>query len=101
MPAHIGHKSSMEKDEVREGILDMWDEGYSIQEIVEHYSYIKVASGKRKGKNKVTPEYAASVIENYGTGIDYPLTKTYIRKRSAEWKMVCHNILMSGKVGNG
>jgi hypothetical protein len=100
MPAHIGHKDR-EVNPVRDGILDMWDAGDSIQEIVEHYSYIKVESGKRKGKNKITPEYVASVIENYGTGLDYPITKTYIKKKAAEWRMVCHNILMSGKVING
>lgn len=99
MPAQIGHK--LGTDFLRNEILDMWDEGDSIQDIVEHFSYIKVESGKRKGKNKVTPEYVQSVLENYGTGIDYPLTRTYIKKKSAEWKMVCHNVLMSGKVGNG
>jgi len=101
MPAHIGHKIETDRDEVREGILAMWDNGDSVQEIVEHYSYIKVESGKRKGKNRVTPEYVASVITNYGPGLDYPITKTYMQKRSAEWKMVCHNLLVSGKVGNG
>ena len=99
MPAHVGHK--LGADFLRNEILDMWDEGDSIQDIVEHFSYIKVESGKRKGKNRVTPEYVQSVLENYGTGIDYPLTRTYIKKKSAEWKMVCHNVLMSGKVGNG
>lgn len=100
MSGKIG-KQFTELDELRDKILDMWDDGDSIQDIVEHFSHIKVESGKRKGKNKVTPEFVAHVLENFGDGIDYPITKTYIKKRSAEWKMVCHNILMSGKVGNG
>ena len=101
MPGKIG-KQFNELDELRESILRMWDDGDSVQDIVECFKDLKVEKGKRKGKNKVTPEYVAHVIENFGTGLDYPITKTYIKRKSVEWKMVCHNVLMmiDGKENN-
>ncbi len=101
MPGRIG-KQFTDLDDLREAILDMWEDGDSVQDIVEFFSDIKVESGKRKGKNKVTPEYVAHVVDNFGEGIDYPLTKTYIKRKSTEWRMVCHNILLllDGKGNN-
>ena len=93
MPGKAGQRST-ELDALRDEILDMWDEGESIRDIVEHFDHIKVKSGKRKGKNKVTPEYVAMVLEDYGDGIDYPITKTYIKRMKTEWRCVCANVLV-------
>lgn len=86
----------MENAELKEAILDLYDEAYSVQEIVEMMRGVHYANGKPK----VTEYFVKRVITNYGLGLDEKIPAYYSTDKffMKQWLLACNQVMASGKV---